>query len=250
MPEPTRFSLRNVLLHPDESTPYGRGVVDVLRLLGLISAEDALPSGEVAAMMLASLAAHATDGIRVGIDWNGLDRAGLRGVDILRAMEESRVARGKDPTPGRVVRVVQAVIKATQDGRDVYLLEYDVHAGQYQPIGGKWDASDRDGDAALRREIAEELGLVESPSSELCTLTPLLAGWGTMALSATYGILTQYAFDFYHVTGLAVDVPSGGDVRWVSLEELAQGMAVDGRAISTIYAEALGFEAIRDLSAG
>lgn len=234
-------ALGEALEDPSQASSYVRGVTDLLRLLGLLRDEDgrAAPADEVAGMVLDSLRAHLRDGVTVGLAWGDLDGEGLRGVDILRAIEAARLARVAEPTPGRVVRVAQAVIKARRDGEEVYLMQYDRHAGQYQPIGGKQKPEDADSAAALRREIAEELGLDGPPGVEACTLRLLKAGWGAIRQSATYGILTRYTFDFYHVEKMGFPVKTGQDTRWLSRAEMVAGRAEDGRAISSVYAEAL-----------
>lgn len=242
--------LKTVLRDLTDSTPYARGAIDVLRLLGLVGVEegDAAPTGEVAALLLVSLAAHLEDRVVVGFDWNALDSEGLRGVDILRAFEEARLRRVEQPTPGRAVRVVQLIAKARRAGQDAYLMQYDSQARQFQPIGGKWEPRDGDPAVALRREIAEELGLAAPPAPEDCALVRVLADWGTTALSATYGILTRYAFDLFHATAIGFPIREDADTRWITRAELAAAQADDGRAISTIYAEALGLDRLDGLS--
>ncbi len=229
------------LRRPNRETPYARGVADLLTLLGLLrEGPPAGPSGEVAGMVLASLAAHLRDGVTAGLSWDDLDAAGLRGVDILRALEASRLARVAAPTPARVARTVQAVIKARRGGEDVYLMQYDAHAGRYQPIGGKVEASDDGPEAALRREMWEELGLKELPTAQTCPLALILGDWGKTEISATYGILTRYAFDFLYVEAVAFPLVTDEATRWLSRAEIAAAWAADGRAISPIYAEGPG----------
>lgn len=222
--------LQHVLTDLQADSAYARGALDLLSLLGLI-APDGPPSGEVAAYLLDSLRAHLADGVAVGLDWERLDGDGLRGVDILRALEASRVARVDDPTPGRVVRVVQGVIKARTPEGDRYLMQFDAPAGRYQWIGGKHDPEDASPDAALRREIAEELGLDAPPGPDDCTLTVLESNWPTANLSATFGILTAYAFTYFSVEAVRFPILTDARTRWLSLEEVAGGQAADGRAV-------------------
>lgn len=231
--------------HP--SSDYTRGAHDLLHLLGLLD-ERGQPSGEVSALLLDSLRAHLMDGVSAGLNWDDLDGEGLRGVDLLRAIESSRAARLANPTPARIVRVAQAVIKSSRGGDDAYLMQYDRRAGQYQPLGGKVDATDADAAAALRREIGEELGLSRAPTSGECPLTLLRAEWGTTRLSATYGILTRYAFDFFHVERLAVPIPLDADTRWLPRRDLSAGTADDGRPISEVLAAGLGWATLDSLS--
>ncbi len=192
------------------STEYARGVCDLLALLGLL--RDGATSGEVSAMVVDSLRAHLADGLPFALAWDDLDAEGVRGVDVLRAAEAARAAALDAPTPARVVRVAQGVVKGRAGDDDRYLMQFDRHAGQYQPIGGKQDPDDADSAAALRREMMEELGL---PSPAECALTPLLADWRKLSLSATYGILTAYAFDFYAAGAIRFPIRIGGDTRWI-----------------------------------
>jgi len=238
--------LDDILQSLEANTPYARGALDVLRLLGLVRLAGGKfePADEVAGMLIDSLRAHLADGVAVGIDWGDLDAEGFRGVDLLRAIEAARVERVDEPTPGRIVQVTQGIIKARRGDRDVYLMQFDAHAGRYQPVGGKKDPGDADTAEALRREMMEELGLDSLPGPDRCTLTLVKAGWRTTTISATYGIVTAYAMDFYHVDDLRFDIPIDADTHWISREEIAAERTADGRPISTVYQEALGLEAL------
>ncbi len=242
-PELDRAALEDVLHTLHAGSDYARGVLDLLRLLGLISGRDA-PADEVAAMFMESLRAHLLDGVVVGLRWGDLEAQGVRGVDILRAVEAARAAAVASPTPARNVRVVQAVIKARRGGEDFYLMQYDAHAGCYQPLGGKQEAGDADSAAALRRELMEELGLAAPPGPDRCTLTLIRAAWQKTALSATYGVLTRYTMDFYAVSEVRFPLTPGEGTRWLSRAEIAARCAADGRAITPIYEEALGLDAL------
>jgi 8-oxo-dGTP pyrophosphatase MutT (NUDIX family) len=241
-------ALRNLT----EKSDYDRGVLDALRLLGLVSVENgrAEPTGDVAQMVLASLAAHAEEGAAVGFDWNDLDTEGLRGVDLLRAIEELRAKRSAAAGSERSVRVVQAVIKGQRENLDYYLMQYDLRARQYQPIGGKIDPGDAGPEAALCREICEELELPKLPGPDDCILRLVLAGWEVDRISPTYGMLTHYAFDFYHVSEVRFPIVQTGYTRWLRRGEIERGRADDSRAVSTIYLEALGLELLDGLAAG
>jgi 8-oxo-dGTP pyrophosphatase MutT (NUDIX family) len=222
---------------------YARGVRDVLHLLGLLGTDGA-PAGRVPAMLIDSLRAHLADGVTVGFAWDDLDAEAPRGVDILRAFEAARVAAVASPTPSRSVRVAQAVIKARRSDEDLYLMQYDAHAGRYQPIGGKQDAPDADSAAALRREMMEELGLDAVPGPDACTLALLRAGHFRTALSPTYGILTRYTIDYYAVSAIRFAIRTGADTRWITRAELAALRAADGRPITPVYQEGLGLAAL------
>ena len=218
------------------NSPYACGALDMLHLLGLIHRQDERysPTGKVAALVIDSLRAHVQDGVTIHFDWEEY------GVNLLRAIEAARQDAAPNPTPARAVRVVQAVIKRCTDEGDLYLMQYDAPAGQYQPLGGKHAAGDANSEDALRRELAEELELSRLPTPEECEMVLLSEGWTTEALSATYGLLTHYSFDFYHVRRLAFPLPAGSDTRWLTRIEILSGQAHDGQPITDIYRLALG----------
>ena len=58
-----------------------------------------------------------------------------------------------------VIEAVIGIIKARRGDDDVYLMQYDEKAEQFQPIGGKREAFDVSTHAALTRELCEELAL-------------------------------------------------------------------------------------------
>lgn len=253
---PTTGNLAAVLDALSTGSDYAQGALDVLALLGLVHLDDgrAGPTDPVAAMLIGSLRAHLADGLAVGLRWGDLDGDGLRGVDILRAIEASRVTRVPQPIPARIVQAAQAVIKSRseQDGAwgDLYLMQYDLHAGRYQSIGGKREPSDGDMMDTLRREIGEELRLGYSPGPHQCRLTPLGEGWVEQTLSATYGVLTRYTFSFYQVTDIRFPIATDDATRWLTRAEILAGRAGDGRPITPIYQQALGWEMLDALEPG
>lgn len=253
---PTATRLAAVLDTLSAGSAYAQGALDLLALLGLVHLEDgrAVPVDPVAAMVIGSLRAHLADGVCIDLPWGELDGDGLRGVDILRAIEASRVARVPQPTPARVVQVAQAVIKSQrQEGgvsEDFYLMQYDPHAGRYQPIGGKREPDDSDMMGALRREIGEELQLGCPPGPDECRLTLLGDGWVEKSLSATYGVLTQYSFSFYQVSNVSFPIVTDDATRWLTRAEVIAGRASDGRTITPIYQQALGWELLDALEPG
>jgi hypothetical protein len=242
--------LANLSCHSD----YAQGALDLLVLLGLVHIEDgrAVSVDAVTAMMIDSLKAHLADGVTVGVCWSDLDGGSPRGVDVLRAAEALRLARVSHPTPARVVQAAQAVIKMRrgqgEDTEDVYLMQYDTHARRFQAIGGKHEPCDVDMEATLRREMAEELVLPAPPGVDQCMLWPLGAGWVETALSATYGILTHYTFTFYQVSDIHFPIIVDNITRWLTRAEIAAGCAADGRPISPIYQQALGWELLDALT--
>lgn len=241
------FLLANVLRNLTETTLYERGVLDVLRVLGLVTVENgqATPTGDVARLIISRLA-QAADGDPIAFDWNDLDRSDLRGVDILRAWEAGHV----ESAARRSVCVAQAVIKARRSNVDYYLMQFDAHARHYQPIGGKVDNTDADSAAALRREIMEELELAAPLSDHDCQLTLLKSGWHTSKISPTFGVMTDYTFDFYHVTAIRFPITQTGYTRWLRRGEIERARADDSRPVSAIFLEALGMDVLDSLDAG
>jgi 8-oxo-dGTP pyrophosphatase MutT (NUDIX family) len=247
---PDQHRLAEVLAALSAQSGYAQGALDVLRLLGLVEEREGgiEPAGEVSALFLHSLRAHLRDGVRFCFDWDDLDSEGVRGVDLLRAAESARARAVPNPTPGRVVKVVQAIIKSRVGGEDCYLMQYDRHAGRFQPLGGKQEPGEGDPGEALRRELAEELALGALPGPDVCALTPLLEGWQTVIPSPTYGVLTGYTFAFFHVTAVRFPIRIDADTRWLTRGEIERGRADDGRDISPIYLEALGLARLDGLS--
>jgi 8-oxo-dGTP pyrophosphatase MutT (NUDIX family) len=247
---PDRERLADVLAALAADTDYARGALDVLRLLGLVEDRGGSlePAGEVSALFLHSLRAHLRDGVRFCFDWDDLDAEGTRGVDVLWAAETARARAVPDPTPARVVTVVQSIIKTRVGDEDRYLMQYDRHARRFQPLGGKLELNDHDLDRALRRELAEELALDTAPDLDLCELVLLDEGWRTVVPSATYGVLTHYTFAFFHVVNVQFPIRADDDTCWLTRDDIAQGRTGDGRAISPIYLEALGLARLDGLS--
>jgi hypothetical protein len=116
--------LAGVLHDLSAGSEYAQGALDVLALLGLVTlnAARAIPVNDVAAMALGSLGAHLADGVTVGLRWDDLDAEPPRGVDILRVIEQARVARVAQPTPGRMVEAAQSIIKLRRGTNDFYCL--------------------------------------------------------------------------------------------------------------------------------
>jgi 8-oxo-dGTP pyrophosphatase MutT (NUDIX family) len=119
-------------------------------------------------------------------------------------------------------------------------MQYDEHAGQFQMLGGKAKSGEHDLAETLRRELAEELGLPTTPGEADCILTPLETDREIVSLSPTYGLLTCYAFSFYHVGRVCFPVCTDQDTCWLSGDEISTCRATDGRPISILYHDALG----------
>lgn len=236
-------SLTDALERLLTETPYQKGVLDTLRLLGLTGKDGA--SGKVARMFLDVLRAHQVDGIEIGLDWESLDGPAPRGVDVIRAIEKSRLSRVEHPTPARIVRASQAVFKRDYDA---YLMQYDDHAKRYQPVGGKQEPDEDDPTVTLRREICEELNLPAPPDHQESILDLIKDDWVETSLSATYGLLTQYTFSFFHVVLARFPINTDDITRWLNIDEIIRGTADDQRMVSPILLQALGIDTLNSLS--
>jgi 8-oxo-dGTP pyrophosphatase MutT (NUDIX family) len=241
--------LATVLRDLAANDEYASGALDVLALLGLVTLDAGRgePTSRVAGMALDVLRAHLADSVDAGLRWDDLEAPSPRGVEILRALEAARVDRVAQPTPARVVEAAQSIIKTRRGAEDLYLMQFDRHANRYQPIGGKREPGEADLTVTLRREMAEELGLADSPGPVLVTLTPVGSSWAETTLSATYGILTQYTFGFFHAADIAFPLSIDDDTHWLTRAEIAGGRAGNGRDISTIYQQGLGLDLLDGL---
>jgi 8-oxo-dGTP pyrophosphatase MutT (NUDIX family) len=232
-----------------EDAEYARGVRDLLSLLGITDARQ--PSGRVAGMLIDVLKAHLADGIEIGLDWENLDAPAPRGVDFLKVIEGARLRNVSAPTPARSVEAAASIIKSSRAGVESYLMQYDAHAGRYQPIGGKREPHEQSLEETLRREFAEELALPEIPGPAVFSVKQI-GTWDELTSSATYGIITRYAFTFFHVLKMNLPIPDGplgdGITRWVTRAEMDSGTAADGRSISPIYLDGLGKEVFDGLA--
>lgn len=240
--------LETVLRTLQPEGEYARGALEMLALLGLVtSGERYAATGKVARMALDALGAHLADGAVMGIEWEDLDGPSPRGVDIIRAMETARTARVAHPTPARIVEAAQAIFKIRQGEDDYYLMQYDAHAGRYQPVGGKREPEENDLAVTLRRELAEELGLSAPPGEADCRLERTGGEWAETAISATYGVLTSYTFAMFRVANARFAIKVDSETRWLSRRELMAERADDDRPISPIFQQALGVEVLDGL---
>lgn len=235
----------------NDQSAYAAGVRDLLTLLNLAHQVEGKtqPTGEVSQFLLDLLAVHKQDELVLQFDWNNLDQDGLRGVDILAAVEQARLKTINEPTPARTVSVAQAIIKKKTATGDYYFMQYDYHGGRYQLIGGKQDPEDLHIEAALRREMSEELRLDVIPTHQEAALELLLANWRQRQRSSTYGLLTAYSFTFYFVGAFRVPLLIDDDNQWLSKEAIIHGSAADQRTITTILQDAVGWSSLDSLPA-
>ncbi len=231
-------------LRPEEAAPstrsshdYRRGVNDVLAALGALSAETGELTSPMAYYFVRSLLASLHDGTLNAASWQGLpdDACAGTGARLVRLLEENRLACCDNPTPLRVVRAVTAVIKALRGSEDVYLMQYDTKARQFQPIGGKQELYDADSIAALTRELCEELAIDGIQADQDFKSVPLAENVRVNEVSASLHILTQYDHSFYHLTDVKFPLITDSITRWLTAAEMFAGKTNDGLAVTTLF---------------
>ncbi len=239
--EAEEWLLTNPTVVPRGTVPadYRRAVQDMLVAMGVISAETGEVTSPIAYYFVQSLLASLRDGALTPAAWQGAasdDRAGI-GARLVRLLETHRASSLKNPAPLRVIQAVMAVIKARRGTEDVYLMQYDKRAEQFQPIGGKQENFDADSEAALTRELCEELEIEGLQPGRDFELRPVVDHVHSMEVSPTVYLITQYDHSFYHVTNIRFPVPTDQYTRWISAAELADGRTHDGLAISGLLDE-------------
>ncbi len=218
------------------SHDYRRAVRDVLITLGVLSEETGEVTSPMAYYFVQSLLQTARDGALTADSWKGLmaeDCAGS-GARIVHLLEETRLTCSANPTPLRVIRAVMAVIKARRGGEDVYLMQYDDRAEQFQPIGGKQEVTDASSEAALTRELCEELSLASLTPGQDFRIRPLVEHVQFKEISASVHVVTQYDHGFYHLTDVRFPLNTDHTTRWISAAELVARRTGDGLAVSPL----------------
>ena len=219
------------------SNDYQRAVWDVLVALGGIA-----DTGEVTSPMayyfIQSLIYAIQEGTLSEKTWQAdvmTDTCTGTGVQLVHLLESHRLTCGENPTPLRTIQAVTAVIKARRDGGDVYLMQYDEKANQFQPIGGKRELTDASAEAALTRELCEELAIPSLTPGEDFQLRPLAKHVGVREVSASIHVITQYDHSLYHLTEVRFPIQTDQWTRWLSAPELAARRTVDGYPITPLF---------------
>lgn len=165
-------------------------------------------------------------------------RLGL-GARLVRTLESHRAAVSENPAAQRSVQAVMGIIKARRGTRDVYLMQFDKGANQFQPLGGKREAYDASNEIALARELSEELEIPPLTVGRDFNLRPLVEGVKMHSVSASLHIVTQYEHSFYHVVDIHFPIKPDDQTRWITAEELEAGKTVDGLNITALMDEYL-----------
>ncbi|MCC7448621.1 MAG: hypothetical protein IT324_14470 [Anaerolineae bacterium] len=222
------------------STDYRQAVHDVLAALGVVSAETGQATSPMAYYFVQSILHAIHDKAYTPANWHGLrgetDCTGS-GARLVHLLEENRLGCCPNPTPLRIVQAVTAVIKGRCGDQDVYLMQYDAKAEQFQPIGGKREAFDADNVAALTREICEELFIDHLTAGRDFRVRPLLEHLRLNEVSASVHVITQYDHSFYHLTDIRFPIRMNDqtDTRWLTAAEVTARRTVDGYAVSALF---------------
>jgi hypothetical protein len=216
---------------------YSQGVYDVLAALGVLTGSSKVPVSPMAYYFVQSLMHTIAEGTFTSESWQRLagDVCGGIGARLVDLMEANRLACSPEPTPLRVIGVVTAVIKARRSDGDVYLMQYDEKAEQFQPIGGKQETTDASNQAALIRELCEELTMPNLIPGEDCRINPIVEHAHILEVSNSLHVITQYDHSFYHLTDVRFPIQTDHITRWISAYELLAHKTRDGYAITSLF---------------
>jgi len=219
---------------PQIPEAYRRAVDDLLSSLGLVT------NGEFTSPMayyfVQSLKFALRENVLSGNAWTGpiADTCTGLGARLVRTLESFRVGCSENPTAQRSVQAVMGIIKARRNGQDVYLMQFDPGANQFQPLGGKRELSDASNEAALARELSEELNLEPLMDGRDFNLRPLIENVRMHSVSASLHIVTAYEHSFYHVVDIRFPLHTDENTRWITADELRARKTNDGLKISSL----------------
>ncbi len=215
---------------------YSRAIRDLLAALGVVSEKTWDITSPNAYYLVQSLVHSIEDGALTSASWQGRTGDGCAGTGarLVHLLEENRLTCVDNPTPVRIIQAVIAVIKARRGDQDVYLMQYDEKAEQFQPLGGKRELSDPSAEAALARELCEELLIDHLTPGEDFQIRPLAEHVTMAEVSASVHLVTQYDHSFYHLTDIRFPLNTDHVTRWISAAELAARRSRDGLAVSSL----------------
>lgn len=216
------------------------GVAVMLQMWGIVQIEahgnlretHLKATSQTAKYMLMSLAEYVEHGVTIVDDWKtrGIhDEQTLlhNGATLLHALESRRLQMMPDAKPARHERVAQVLItrRNPQTQQAELLFQYDDKALRYQLIGGRWRPDDGDDTlTTMIREIEEELPHNDLMYGETYQLRRVITGMVTPpTLSPTFGALTEYTFDIFHMSGIGQPLILGDDDQWVPIEQVLTG---------------------------
>lgn len=224
---------------PGVSPEFLRGAISVLKTLGAVKmdAEGRIQaSSQTAKYFLMSLASYAESEVPIVEEWRtrGVYPDGTRNplqnaATLLHAIETRRSALLPEAPAVRNEQVAQVLIKRTnpQTGKGELLFQFDSNAKQYQLIGGRRKDSDPDLRFTMIREIEEELAddLQHAMHYQLeCIISGLQL---PPIISPTFGALTSYRFEIFHMTGLQQALKLQPEDVWVPISQVLSGYVID-----------------------
>lgn len=222
---------------PDHSpsADYRQGIQDALAAFGVLS-ENGEPVSPMAYYFVQSLLYAIQDGAFNSSSWQGglADSCTGLGTRLVHFLEQHRLECAPVATPLRVVEAVTAVIKARRADGDVYLMQYDEKARQFQPLGGKHEAFDASSEAALARELCEELSIAALTPGKDFRLRPIVEHVQMKEISASLHVITAYDHSLYHLTDVRFPLHTDHVTRWITASELAARKTTDGLAITSL----------------
>ncbi|MCA9914032.1 MAG: hypothetical protein KC496_11810, partial [Anaerolineae bacterium] len=148
---------------------------------------------------------------------------------LLHAMETRRSILLPEAQAVRDEQVAQVLIKRMNPHTGVgeLLFQFDSNARQYQLIGGRRKDSDPDLRFTMIREIEEELAddLQHEVHYQLeCIITGLQL---PPIISPTFGALTSYRFEIFHMTEVHQTLTLQPEDVWVPISQVLEGYVLD-----------------------
>ncbi len=224
----------------DSAVPsaYQDALCDLFKGLGVLGRDGRTFSTQTARSFVQSLLRCLQEGALTPSAWYGTPDEPCSGIGALltQTLERHRRECSPQPEPLRVIRTSVAVIKAQRNSEDVYLMQYDASARQFQLLGGKREESDESNVATLIRELREELGLASLTPEQDFTIYPLVEGVREMSVSESVYVLSAYEHNFYQLLDVRCHLPENDSTRWLTADELISGHTRDGRKVSRLIA--------------
>jgi 8-oxo-dGTP pyrophosphatase MutT (NUDIX family) len=222
----------------DVPSDYRNALCDLFEGLGILRQDRQTFSAPTARFFVQSLLRCLEEGVLTAEAWHGAPEEQCSGIGatLTRALERHRRECSPQPQPLRMIHTAVAVIKARRNGEDVYLMQYDALARQFQPIGGKRELSDESTAAALVRELREELAMEDLMPERDFRLYPLVEGVRETSISESTHVLSAYEHSFYQLLDVCFRLPEDDVTRWLTAHELLSGRTQDGRKVSRLLA--------------
>ncbi len=224
-----------------------RGVALLLKTLGAVRLDEEgriQAASQTGKYFLMSLASYIEADLPLVENWrargvypNGTQDPLQNAATLLFAMESRRVALLDNAPSVRNEQVAQVLIKRKNPttGVDELLFQFDANARQYQLIGGRRKDSDPDLRFTMVREIEEELADDLEPEQHYqlhCVISGLEL---PPTISPTFGALTSYRFEIFHMSGLQQSLKLQADDVWVPVAQVLAGYVEDDKGQRTPF---------------